>query len=124
MINVFLLNDVPAEVGRWFDELHVRRRRVEVHYELIEEVVGKAVLRVLGGAPLISPMVLVDPNQVVTLVLHVLEELLAPLPVLLLLLVRQQIVGNQCGVDGRRRVPCLVEPPVESVIVKGAFLIM
>ena len=78
VINVFLLNDVPAEVGRWFDELHVRRRRVEVHYELIEEVVGKAVLRVLGGAPLISPMVLVDPNQVVTLVLHVLEELLAP----------------------------------------------
>ena len=71
------MNDTPAEVGRWFDELHVWRRRVKVHYELVKEVVGKAVLRVLGGAPLISPMVLVDPNQVVSLVLHVLEELLA-----------------------------------------------
>ena len=78
MKNVLLLNDAPAEVGRWFNELHVRRRRVEVHDELVEEVIGKAVLRVLGGAPLISPMVLIDPNQIVSLVLHVLEELLAP----------------------------------------------
>ena len=78
MTEFFLLNNTPAEVGRWFDELHVWRRRVEVHDELVEEVVGEAVLRVLGGAPLITPLVLVDPNQVVSLILHVLEELLTP----------------------------------------------
>ena len=64
---------------------------------------------------MVARLVRVRPAQVVSLVLDVLEEFLAPLPILLLLLVRKQIVGDKGWVDGCRWISGLVKPPVESV---------
>ena len=41
----------------------------------------------------------------------------APLSVLPLLLVGEQVVGDEGGVDGGRRVPRLIQPPVESFLI-------